>query len=96
MSAVRNMFIDLSRWTGRQVCRIRGHRYYYAGGAFCSDYAYGCIRCGELDRPLDSLPERTLDEDGYYDEPYYDEEIDREEFNQARRWFSWLPYPKWL
>jgi len=96
MSAVRNTLIDLSRWIGRQICKIRGHHYHYPGGAYCTDYAYGCIRCGELDRPMESLPELVPDEDGYWDEPLFDEDIDHEEFDRAKRWFSCLPYPKWL
>ena len=89
--------IAVFRWLGRQVCRVRGHHYFYPGGEVRSWAAYSCIRCGELDRPIESLPYRPDDED--FDpassDPEYQEGVERE-FKLERRWISWLPYPHWI
>lgn len=85
--------IAVSRWLGRMICRVRGHNYYYPGGAYDSFCAYGCIRCGELDRPLESLPATVRDEFGDWPEVDFN---DSEEFEHARRWVPFLSYPRWI
>lgn len=96
MRKPNKFWIDFVRWIGRQVCRVRGHHFFYPGGEVRSWAAYSCVRCGELDRPLDTLPYRP-DDDGFdlLDDPDYRQEIDREHA-QERRWFSRLPFPHWL
>lgn len=92
---IRNNLIDLSRALGHQICRVRECRYHYPGGACCTWYAYACVRCGELDRPLDSLA--PMPDDDYYDDLwYYDPGRAQAEADYARRWFRWLPWPRWL
>lgn len=86
---------DASRWLGKQVCKARGHRYYYAGGAFDSNCAYDCLRCGELDRPIESLPETVPDEGGCWPDIGFGPEEDART-ERARRWFASLPWPKWI
>lgn len=92
---LRYALIDLSRWIGRQICKLRGHRYYHAGGAYDSHCAYGCLRCGELDRPIESLPPTTPDEYGDWPEALVFNG-EQEQYEHARCWFSWAPYPKWI
>lgn len=86
----------VTRKIGAMVCAIRGHNYFYPGGTINSWSAYTCIRCGELDRPLESLPDRPDDAD---DHEWYDEvhelRLEREH-ELARRWFVRLPWPRWL
>lgn len=89
--------IDFVRWLGRQVCRVRGHRYFYPGGEVRSWAAYSCVRCGELDRPLETLPYRP-DDDGFdplLDDLDYQKEIERQHALE-RRWVSWLLFPHWV
>ena len=89
--------IYVSRALGRQVCKVRGHRYSYVY-AHDSNCAYECIRCAELDRPFDSLPTSAPNEDGYW--PDIDHSDDPPELRAAedreRRWFAHLPWPKWV
>lgn len=87
--------MKITRAIGAQVCKVRGHLYYYPGGAIDTCCAYSCIRCRELDRPLESLEPRPLDED--YDYCDWDRfEDDQRDFEYFCRWFSWLPFPRWL
>lgn len=88
----KHLLQDFSRWLGAQVCIFRGHRYFYSDGVFNTNCAYLCVRCCELDRPIESLPEITLD-----DWPDIDgADAEKEAKHDDRRWFSWLPFPKWL
>ncbi len=85
---------DASRWLGKRVCKSRGHRY-YAGGAYDSNCAYACLRCGELDRPLEGLPATAPDEYGDWPDIDFDP-VEEARYECARRWFGALPWPKWL
>ena len=78
-SQFRYALINASRALGRLVCRARG--------------AYSCIRCGELSRPLESLPFAPDDDD--WDRFDDHDEVERQ-YRRAARWFSWLPFPRWL
>ena len=84
---------QLSRFVGAQICKVKGHRYHYANGCYDSWKAYACIRCGELDQPLEAL-------DPAPDEPDYDcrnwDEDNELEYRLDARWFSCLPLPRWL
>jgi hypothetical protein len=86
---------DLSRCIGALVCFFRGHRYFYHRGCYDNNCAYSCVRCGELDKPLESLQE--IEPDEYGDWPDIDLSEDEEkEAEHDCRWFSWFPFPKWL
>lgn len=87
----------VSRLIGAQVCKVNGCRYHYANGCIDSWKAYACIRCGELDRPLESLEPCPLDFCPC-DEYSSLEEADEGErlYQLDTRWFSCLPLPRWL
>lgn len=90
------VFVAIVRWVGRLVCRIKGHRYFYPGGEARSWGAYSCVRCKELDRPIESLPYRPDDEKlDPTDSAEYQAHIDKN-FECERRWISWLHYPRWI
>jgi len=84
--------IRISRLIGSQVCKLKGHRYHYANGCYDSWKAYACIRCNELDKPLDSLEPFPLDEYESWHEVYEGERL----YHLDTRWFSCLPLPRWL
>lgn len=92
---MRRLLLILSRRLGSLVCKCRGCRYDY-GGAICSWRAYGCVRCGELDRPLESLPYAPSFEDDDYPHWLDDNDFDQQEADRFRRWFTFLPFPRWL
>lgn len=93
---LRTLLVRCSQALGRQVCHRKGCRYEPAGGAFLSWCAYACVRCGELDRPLDDLPPPPDGAD-YADDPWYiDPEQAEKDYCRARRWFAALPFPRWL
>lgn len=89
---------QLSRFVGAQVCKVKGCRYHYANGCYDSWKAYQCLRCGELDQPLESLQPRPdyigddYDEYGSWDEVEEGERL----FELDTRWFVCLPFPRWL
>jgi hypothetical protein len=90
------MLMKVSRKFGAAVCAARGHSYFYPGGAINTWCAYACVRCGELDCPLESLPCRP-DDDGDFDR--YNDEYEQQleqDYERARRWFAPLPWPRWL
>ena len=93
---IRRLAVKISRFIGRRVCAHKGCRYEPPNGCFNSWSAYACVRCDELDRPLDDLPPAP----NYYDTDYSpaDEyfEFDEEAHNHARRWFQCLPWPRWI
>lgn len=91
---LRLLRVRLSRALGGLVCRVRCQHLYSFEliGCYKGWCAYSCIRCGELDRPLDDLPPAPDDDDrNYYDDTYAELAV-----RQGRRWISWLPWPKWL
>lgn len=94
---IKYLFTDFVRWIGKQICRVKGHNYFYPGGEVRSWCAYGCIRCSELDRPIDSLPYRPDDEEFFdlTDTDEYREYVDQQH-ERERRWISWLPFPHWI
>jgi hypothetical protein len=94
----KNLFYllqDFSRRLGALVCFFREHRYFYASGSYNFNCAYSCVRCGELDRPIESLPETGPDEYGDWSDIDLSEDIAKEAEHE-RRWFRCLPYPKWI
>lgn len=96
MKQVKRCGIVFVRWLGRQVCRVRGHHYFYPGGEVRSWVAYSCVRCGALDRAIESLPYSPDDECfDPTDTPEYQEYVEQQ-YEQERRWISWLPYLRWL
>lgn len=97
MVQMKQCGVAFVRCLGRQICRVRGHHYFYPGGEIRSWSAYSCTRCGELDRPIESLPYRPDGED--FDPIYSDEEYQEDveqQFKLERRWISWLSYPRWI
>jgi len=89
------VMMDFSRWLGSLVCRLRDHRYYHPGGLHDTACIYYCLRCNEPHRPENSL--QPIEYDPYGDDyPDYLELHDEQEYERARRWFSRLPYPKWI
>ncbi|MCY1371532.1 hypothetical protein D9M68_788970 [compost metagenome] len=86
--------IRLSRYVGALVCEIKGHRYHYANGCYDSWKAYACIRCNELDRPLESLEPSPCDD--FEDRDRYDEDEAERAYQLEARWFRCLPIPRWL
>lgn len=94
--ADRPWLVRLSLNLGALVCRLRGeHRYHYPHGCYDTRYAYACVRCRRPDRDLDTLPSIGPDEFGYWPEGDSDDDIERE-YAIASRWFSALPFPRWL
>lgn len=90
------LMLRLSRALGALVCRLRGGHRFYIPPVVCSWQAHACVRCGEPDQPLDTLPPAPSDEDGFgwlADEPDY---FDQREALRARRWLPFLPFPRWL
>lgn len=96
--ALRLCLLPASRALGAVVCRIKGeHRYHYADGSWNSWCAYQCIRCGELDRPLESLPDAPDWGDYDYDDHgYQDREAEDAAYARDARWFARLPWPRWI
>ncbi len=95
---IKYLLINLVRWIGKQVCNVKGHNFYYPGGEVRTWNAYSCIRCGEFDRPIESLPNPPEDFDYGFDlteTPEYQEMIDQEH-ERERRWITWLPFPHWI
>ncbi|WBG61856.1 hypothetical protein ELR50_02765 [Pseudomonas citronellolis] len=90
--------VKLSRLVGAQVCKVKGCRYHYANGCYDSWKAYACIRCGELDKPLDSLAPRPDYIDDEWDEYRDWAEVEEGErlYQLDTRWFACLPFPRWL
>lgn len=93
---IKYAFIDLVRWIGKQVCKIKGHNYFHPGGMHATWCAYTCARCGETDKPIESLPSPPDDE--FFTDPYESmpEEYVIEQYEQERRWISWAAYPHWI
>lgn len=102
MVMMQRTAVHISRFIGRCVCKLRGHNYYYPGGECCSLFSYACIRCNELDFPIDDNQDTAATScgDDYFRVDYdcidYDSEREKEDFEYSRRWVKWLPYPKWL
>jgi hypothetical protein len=93
---IKYIFTDFVRWIGKLVCKIKGHNYFHPGGLHATWCAYICIRCGETDKPIESLPRPPEDEfftDLYESMP---EEYVNEQYERERRWISWAPYPHWI
>jgi hypothetical protein len=93
----KQTWVVICRKIGAGVCGLRGHDFFYPHGSIDSWRAYTCIRCGELSRPLDSLPSApvtdTDDNDSWRDD---DDDLRLEdEHAKARRWIAWLPWPRW-
>jgi len=89
----------LSRAIGALVCRLRGHEFFYPGGEVNSWSAYSCVRCNALSRALEDLPNAPGPDDDHYDDNHYfdddwQDRVDRE-WALAKRWVSWLPWPRW-
>lgn len=81
-------------FVGRLVCAVRGHRYFYQNGCINSWCAYSCVRCGELSRPLESLPYPPDDYEYEWDER--DEETIDRDLARCARWVPFLPFPRWI
>lgn len=80
------------RAIGRLVCLVRGHDFYSGQIALRSWCAYQCVRCGALDRPIESLPDAPEDSDVFgEDDPRADEVYER-----SQRWFPWWRWPRWI
>lgn len=94
--ALNKSAMTVSRKVGAIVCAVRGHDYFYPGGEINSWCAYACVRCGELDRPLESLPYRPDDADDFNWNDEEREERIEQDHELARRWFAPLPWPRWL
>jgi len=92
---IKYFFIDIVRWFGKQVCRVKGHDFFFPGGCIDSYSAYTCVRCGELSRSLDSLPTMPDDEWEAHGFGPDNDEIEREH-ERARRWSARIRYPKWI
>lgn len=90
------VLMTISRAIGAQVCRLRDHRYYYRNGTWESWCAYQCVRCGEWDRSFDELPYAPDDDDLITIDDPRQEETAEQDSRRARRWFAWLPWPRWL
>lgn len=90
--------VQVSRKLGAMVCAVHGHRYFYPDGMYVAWRAHSCVRCGQWDQPLESLPYRPEGEgDDLFD--YFDEEREQQierERDQAKRWFAPLSWPRWL
>lgn len=84
------------RLIGKLVCRMKGHNFFHPGGLHASWCAYTCVRCGETDRPIESLP--SPPEDEFFVDPYdtMPEEYVNEQYERERRWISWAPFPRWI
>ncbi|MCZ2135846.1 MAG: hypothetical protein LC098_10540 [Burkholderiales bacterium] len=97
-SMQNELAVQVSRKVGAMVCAVRGHDYFYPGGEINSWCAYACVRCGQFDRPLESLPYRPDDADDYIGWNDNDEREQRieQEYELARRWFAGRPWPRWL
>ena len=93
---LRYALIDTVRWIGRQVCRVKGHNYFYPGNLITNWCAYTCVRCGETDRPIESLP--SPPEDEFFTDPYdtMPDEYVNEQYERERRWVSFLPFLHWI
>lgn len=94
---LRLIVLAVSRFLGRLVCRVKGHKPHYPFGSWNNWSAYSCIRCGELDRPLESLPAAPgWDEPEYEDWDRHDRDEQIAERRFAARWFGRLPWPRWV
>lgn len=96
---LRLIVLRPSRALGAVVCKLKGgHRYFYADGSWNNWSAYQCVRCGELSRPLGSLPNApSWDEDGYDDHwTSRDHEQEARDYAHNARWFARLPFPRWI
>ncbi len=93
---IKYAFMDFVRWIGRQVCRVKGHNYFHPCGLHATWCAYTCVRCGETDKPIESLP--SPPEDEFFTDPYENmpEEYVNEQYERERRWVSWTPYLHWI
>lgn len=91
------MKIRIVRLLGWLVCWLRGHDFYHPCGCYDSRFAHSCLRCGALDRPLDSLSSAGLEDEDFYEDICgpSDEEIDAD-LERSRRWFSAFKYPRWI
>jgi len=94
---VREMIaIKVSRALGASLCRLKSeHNYVYPNGCYSSWCAYACVRCGELDTPLDELPPAPDFDDSDY-RGYDDRDLDEAAHRRECRWFQCLPWPRWL
>lgn len=97
---LRLFALPASRALGACVCAAKGEHLYiwHFTGSFDNWHAYQCLRCGELDRPLESLPSAPDAYDagfGCADE-YADREAEDRQYNQARQWHPALPFPRWI
>lgn len=81
------------------VCQLRGHKFFHPDGEVCSWVAYSCVRCNALDRALEDLPNAPGPDDDHYDERrYFDDDYQErvdQQWARAKRWISWLPWPRW-
>lgn len=83
-----SIYKTLQGTDGKRVCKIKGHNYFHPGGLHASWCAYTCVRCGETDRDIETLP--SPPEDEFFTDPY------EEQYETERRWISWAPFPHWI
>ncbi|WP_437882145.1 hypothetical protein [Pseudomonas sp. LRF_L74] len=92
------LLTSFSRLLGAQVCKVKGCRYHFPNGCFDSWKTYGCIRCHEWSRSFDDTPERGPDDFDPWDEyqSLHDVEEGERLYQIDSRWFSCLPFPRWI